>query len=76
MSLESIGANGQEFTRTKGKQGVHWQDTEKSLADPSNRKAASAQARRPRNEGAAKDLGSISVSLSQGQQSPHSGEGL
>ena len=42
MSLESTGRSGQEFTRTKGKQGVHWQDTEKSLADPSNGKAASA----------------------------------
>ena len=42
MFLESTGHNGQEFTKTKGKQGVHWQDTEMSLTDPGNRKAASA----------------------------------
>ena len=46
MSLESTGRNGQEFTRTKGKQGIHWQDTHMSLADPNNRKAASAPSKK------------------------------
>ena len=58
---DQLGDRDRNSLKLKGKEGIHGQDTKTSSAEPGHWKATSLQGTRPRNGGAAGDLGSISV---------------